>query len=81
MNYSLRGHPVSQIRHTYAKSRLYITEVPGSIIPLDGYDKEAVYYVKCNKFGFVDWEDTQVITKIVDLIIRDNVFFVDYRPN
>lgn len=81
MNYSFRGHPVSQIRHTYAKSRLYVTEVSGDKIPLDGYDAACVYYVKCNKFGYVDWNSTEVITKILDLIVRDNVFFVDYRPN
>lgn len=81
MNYGLRGHPVGLVRHTYAKSRLYVTKLTGDKIPLDGYEKGKDYYVKCNKFGYVDWETPQVITPVDDLIIRDNVFVVDYRPN
>lgn len=76
MNYSRRGHPVLPVQHDYARTRLYVTRIPGSEILLDGVDSRGTYYVKCNKFGLVDWDDPEVLVSVDDLVIRDNVFLI-----
>jgi hypothetical protein len=77
MNYIRRGHPEQPWLHTYAKERLYVKMVPGTEIPRGEIDNSRIYYVKCSKFGAINWDDPNVVCKdTLELIMRDNVFVV-----